>query len=176
MRVSGLHTNTNVPQQWILLVGQTKIITEEPVLKEHPIGHKNMVSHAGCLCWQVQMHWNMWFSARNMWSFKTGGLSLQWSLKTSFTVHTSPTTTITTTTITTTTTTTTGTSTTTTTTATSTTTTTTITTATITTTTITTTTTTTTTTATTTATTTTTTTTAAAWKIHAKHPYSRRVL
>ncbi len=34
----------------------------------------------------VQLHWNEGWFARNMWFFKTGGVSQQWSLETGFTV------------------------------------------------------------------------------------------
>ena len=40
----------------------------------------------GGLWRQVLLCWNVGPSAKNVWSFKTGGLSWQWSLKTGFTV------------------------------------------------------------------------------------------
>ena len=59
--------------------------TVEPVLKDRPIGHKNMVSQdRWSLVTVSELHWNV-RPARSMWSFKTGGLSWQWSLQTYFT-------------------------------------------------------------------------------------------
>ncbi len=63
--------------------------TVEPVLKDHPISHKNVVSQDWWSFggWQVQLHWNVGPSARSVWSFKTGGgSSWQWILKTDCTV------------------------------------------------------------------------------------------
>ncbi len=59
-----------------------KYTTVEPVLKDHPNGHKNMVSGQVAFG-DIE---NIGTSARNIWSFKTGGLSWEWSLKTGFTV------------------------------------------------------------------------------------------
>ncbi len=56
--------------------------TVEPVLKDHPIGHTKVVF--GGRFNYIEMYVGP--SARNIWSFKTGGLSWQWSLKTGFTV------------------------------------------------------------------------------------------
>ncbi len=64
---------------------QTGLNTVEPILKDHPFGHKNVVSQTGGLWWQVQLYWNV-SPAKNGWSFKTGSLSWPWSLKTDFTV------------------------------------------------------------------------------------------
>ena len=58
----------------------------EPVLEDHSIGHKMRSHKTGGLWWQVQLHWNMKPCTRNIWSFKTGGLSQQCFLKTGFTV------------------------------------------------------------------------------------------
>ena len=76
----------------ILLAGMNKYAnTVEPVLKDHSIGHKNVILQNRWSWWQVQLHWNVELSARSMWSFKTGGLmpvvsqDWQWSLKTGFT-------------------------------------------------------------------------------------------
>ncbi len=66
--------------------------TVEPLLKDHPIGHKYMVPQDR---WSLVTGWvalKCRLSARSIWSFKTGhvslgsGLSWQWSLKTGFTV------------------------------------------------------------------------------------------
>ncbi len=40
----------------------------------------------GDVLWQVQLHWNIGPSVKNIWSFKTGCLLQQGSLKTGFTV------------------------------------------------------------------------------------------
>ncbi len=49
------------------------VYTVEPVLEDHPIDHKNMVSQDRCgLWWQVQLYQNAGPSARNIWSFRTG--------------------------------------------------------------------------------------------------------
>ncbi len=61
----------------------------ELILKDHPVSHKNVFSqHAQgrSLWWQVQFHRNM-PPVENMWSFKTGGLSWQWSLMIAFTIR-----------------------------------------------------------------------------------------
>ena len=42
-------------------------------------GMKDVVSNTGSLCQQVQLQLNVGPSGGNVWSFKTGGLSLQWS-------------------------------------------------------------------------------------------------
>ena len=64
--------------------------TVGPVLKDHPIVHKiSQISQdrSHGLWWQIHLHWTVGPSTKNMWSFKRGGLSLQWSLKIGFTVH-----------------------------------------------------------------------------------------
>ncbi len=59
--------------------------TVEPLLKDHPIDHKNVVCHdRGCLWWQVQLYWNVGPSAKRVvsqdrWS-DDSGLSRQVSL------------------------------------------------------------------------------------------------
>ncbi len=60
--------------------------TVESVLKDHPVGHKKygLSRQVVFVWWQVQLHWNLGHSARNKWSFKTGSLPWQWSLKTGF--------------------------------------------------------------------------------------------
>ena len=69
-----------LPKQMIL-----KRIAIEPVLKDHNIGHKIWSFKAGALWWHFLLNCNVG-PARNMSSFKTGGLSWQWSLKTGFSV------------------------------------------------------------------------------------------
>ncbi len=51
-----------------------------------PIAIKAWSLKTGGLWRQVPWHWNV-RPARNMWSFKTGGVSWQWSFKTGFTVQ-----------------------------------------------------------------------------------------
>ncbi len=58
--------------------------TVEPVLKTHCIGHTNVVSQDRWFLGLITMKSGL--SARSNWSFKTGGLSWQWSLKTGYTV------------------------------------------------------------------------------------------
>ncbi len=53
--------------------------TVEPSLKDHPIGHKNVVKTAG-LWWQVQLYWNVGL-AENASSVKAGRLSWQLSVE-----------------------------------------------------------------------------------------------
>ncbi len=59
--------------------------TVEPVLKDQPmaIGHTNVVFQDR---WSLPTGSITW-KCRTMWSFKTGGLLLQWSLRTGFTVY-----------------------------------------------------------------------------------------
>ncbi len=54
----------------------------ELVLRGYPMGHKNMAFQDRWSLWDVQLHWNVGPWAKNIWCFKTGGLSWQWSLKT----------------------------------------------------------------------------------------------
>ncbi len=57
------------------LVERVFMYTVEPVLKDCPTGHKNVVSQERwSLWWQVQLYWHVGPSDKNMWSFKTGGL------------------------------------------------------------------------------------------------------
>ncbi len=60
--------------------------TVECVLKDHPIGHKNVVSQDRWFLVTGSVILKVGPSAKNVWSLKTGGLSWQWSLKTGFTV------------------------------------------------------------------------------------------
>ena len=59
--------------------------TVEPVLKDHPIGHKNVVfqDRWSLVTDSVTCTLKFW----TFWPFKTCGLSWQWSLKTGSTVH-----------------------------------------------------------------------------------------
>ncbi len=59
----------------------------EPILKESlvPIMIYGLLSQV-VFGWQVQLHLNMKPYAKETWSFKTGSLSWQWSLKTGFTI------------------------------------------------------------------------------------------
>ncbi len=61
-------------------------ITVEPVLKDHPIGPQNVVCQDRWSLTIGLIVLNLGPSAKNVWSFKTGGLAWQWSLKTGFTV------------------------------------------------------------------------------------------
>ncbi len=63
--------------------------TVELILKDHPTDHKNVVCQDrwSMVTGSLGMHCNAEPSAMNMWSFKTGSLSWQWSLKTGFTVY-----------------------------------------------------------------------------------------
>ncbi len=64
--------------------------TVESALKDYPIGHKNMVFQDRWSLVTGSVALKCRLSARSMWSFKTGGLSWQWSLKTGFPVYTGP--------------------------------------------------------------------------------------
>ena len=68
------------------VVNIIKYNTVEPVLKDHPIGHKIVV---------CQDRWSLVAGSvilkcssfcKKVWPFKTGGLWWQWALKTGFTV------------------------------------------------------------------------------------------
>ncbi len=48
--------------------------TVEPVLKDHPIGHRNVVSQDRWSLVTVSVYWNVGPSAKNGWLLKTGGL------------------------------------------------------------------------------------------------------
>ncbi len=56
-------------------------------LERLPVVLKMWSLKTGGLWWQVQLHWHVGPSARNACSFKTGGLSQEWSLKAGFTVY-----------------------------------------------------------------------------------------
>ncbi len=60
--------------------------TVEPVLKNCPIGHKYVVSQDFGVRFNCTKTCQKKDFARNIWSFKAGFLSWQWSLKTGFTV------------------------------------------------------------------------------------------
>ncbi len=65
-----------------------RLNTVEPVLKDHPFGHKNVVSQDSWSLVTGSVVLKCWSdSAKNVWPFKTGVLPWQWSLKTGFTVH-----------------------------------------------------------------------------------------
>ncbi len=57
------------------------------VLKNHPIGHKNVVCQDRWSLVTGSVILKFRFFCQNVWSIKTGGLSWQWSLKIGFTVH-----------------------------------------------------------------------------------------
>ena len=61
--------------------------TVQPVLKDRPIGHENVVWETGGLLMAGSFVMNVGPSAENVWSSKTGGLSWQWSLKTGITAY-----------------------------------------------------------------------------------------
>ncbi len=60
--------------------------TVETVLKDHAMGHTNVVSEDRWSLVAGSFPFKYRPSARNIWSFKTGALSWQLSLKTGFTV------------------------------------------------------------------------------------------
>ncbi len=57
----------------------------ESLLKDHPMGHTNVVSEdwSSLVAGSITLIYRTY---QNIWSFKTGGLSWQWSLKIGFTV------------------------------------------------------------------------------------------
>ena len=77
----------NIKEEFVY--NKTTINTVEPVLEGCPIGHIIVVSQDKWVLVTGLIHCNVGISARNMWSFKTGGLSWQWSLKRAFTVSSS---------------------------------------------------------------------------------------
>ncbi len=73
------NTGFQVVSEWFSPASNPKTGTVEPVIKDRPIGHKNIRSlKTGGLLSQVQLHCNI-EPARNKWSLKTGGLLWQWS-------------------------------------------------------------------------------------------------
>ena len=62
--------------------------TVEPIMKDHPIGRTNVVSQDRwpLVTGSVTSTLKCRNFSRNIWSFKTGGVSWQWSLRTGFTV------------------------------------------------------------------------------------------
>ena len=69
----------------VLIILWTTIVYSRTCL-EKPLATKMWSPKKGGLRWETHVCWNVRLSGKNVCSFKTGGLSWQWSLKTRFTV------------------------------------------------------------------------------------------